>query len=99
MAQKIKTKLRLIANLGDTALLRYTNDVDVARALSLLDQLNDKILKNNEEAQQNENNEKNLNERFLKIIESFHEKLKQLGYAKSQNRLRSLFNLLWLLVS
>nr|CAD2152303.1 unnamed protein product [Meloidogyne enterolobii] len=88
MAQKIKTKLRLIANLGDRALLRYANDVDVARALSLLDQLNEKILKNNEEAQQNENNEKNLNERFLKIIESFHEKLKQLGYAKSQNRLR-----------
>nr|CAD2198068.1 unnamed protein product [Meloidogyne enterolobii] len=86
MAQKIKTKLRLIANSGDRALLRYANDVDVARALSLLDQLNDKILKNNEE--QNENDEKNLNERFLKVIESFHEKLKQLGYAKSQNRLR-----------
>uniref|UniRef100_A0A915LCR7 HECT-type E3 ubiquitin transferase n=1 Tax=Meloidogyne javanica TaxID=6303 RepID=A0A915LCR7_MELJA len=88
MAQKIKTKLRLIANLGDRALLRYANDVDVARALSLLDQLNEQILKNNEESQQNENNEKNLNERFLKVIESFHENLKQLGYAKSQNRLR-----------
>uniref|UniRef100_A0A915NU52 HECT-type E3 ubiquitin transferase n=1 Tax=Meloidogyne floridensis TaxID=298350 RepID=A0A915NU52_9BILA len=74
--------------LGDRALLRYANDVDVARALSLLDQLNEQILKNNEEAQQNENNEKNLNERFLKVIESFHEKLRQLGYAKSQNRLR-----------
>ena len=88
----------MIGRLGDRALLRYANDVDLARALSLLDQLNEGILQQQEDIEQNDKEDDKSeadsnggNQGFLKAIGRFHSALKRSGYAGGKSKLRLLY--------
>jgi hypothetical protein len=81
---KVSAKLRLIGQMGELALLRYANDPDLVRAISLLEELEmngGSPLMDGESHQQPKS-------QFERTLAKFHGALEKAGYGKGPSRIR-----------
>ena len=87
LAQRVNAKLRLIGRMGELALLRYANDPDLVRAISLLEQLEaDGQLGDLLEGKPAVDEEPK--SQFELVLAKFHAELEKAGYGRGPTRIR-----------